>query len=134
MLRTFGPRAAAVNGPAARPVSSRRGEGRDAFGGEGTAVCGIGWFCAARQRTWVAARDRERLQALRRYAARSAVSVSRLAELPDDPIGRARNKPVRDGNTAVMLGSARRRHEAARQSAPGAARRLAERARVSASW
>jgi hypothetical protein len=33
--------------------------------------------------TWVAPRDRDRLEALCRYAARPAVSESRLAELPD---------------------------------------------------
>jgi hypothetical protein len=40
--------------------------------------------------TWVALRDRDRLEALCRYAARPAVSESRLAELPDVRIGYAR--------------------------------------------
>jgi len=38
----------------------------------------------------VAPRDRERLEALCRYAARPAVSESRLVELPDVRIGYAR--------------------------------------------
>ncbi|MBM3975317.1 MAG: hypothetical protein FJ301_14580, partial [Planctomycetes bacterium] len=50
--------------------------------------------------TWVAPRDRERLEALCRYAARPAVSESRLAELPDGRIGYARKRRFGDGTTA----------------------------------
>ncbi|MFO0418741.1 MAG: transposase [Planctomycetota bacterium] len=42
--------------------------------------------------TWVAPRDRERLEALCRYAAHPAVSESRLAELPDGRIGYSRKR------------------------------------------
>ena len=53
--------------------------------------------------TWVAPRDRERLEALCRYAARPAVSESRLAELPDGRIGYALKRRYRDGTTAVVM-------------------------------
>ncbi|MFN9755487.1 MAG: transposase [Planctomycetota bacterium] len=42
--------------------------------------------------TWLAPRDRERLEALCRYAAHPAVSESRLAELPDGRIGYSRKR------------------------------------------
>jgi hypothetical protein len=53
--------------------------------------------------TWVAPRDRERLETLCRYAARPAVSESRLAELPDGRIGYALKRRYRDGTTAVVM-------------------------------
>jgi hypothetical protein len=54
----------------------------------------------------VAPRDRDRLEALCRYAARPAVSESRLAELPDGRIGYARKRRYRDGTTAVVMTNA----------------------------
>jgi hypothetical protein len=56
--------------------------------------------------TCVAPRDRERLEALCRYAARLAVSESRLAELPDGRIGYARKRRFADGTTAVVMTNA----------------------------
>jgi hypothetical protein len=56
--------------------------------------------------TWVAPRDRDRLEALCRYAARPAVSESRLAELPDGRIGYALKRRYRDGTTAVVMTNA----------------------------
>lgn len=52
---------------------------------------------------WVAARDREKLEKLCRYAARPAVAESRLVELPDGRIGYALKKRWRDGTTAVVM-------------------------------
>jgi hypothetical protein len=52
---------------------------------------------------WVAARDRERLEKLCRYAARPAVAESRLVELGDGRIGYALKKRWRDGTTAVVM-------------------------------
>jgi len=49
----------------------------------------------------VAPRDRERLEALYRYAARPAVSESRLAELPDGRIGYALKRRCAEGTPAV---------------------------------
>ncbi|MFO0278051.1 MAG: transposase, partial [Planctomycetota bacterium] len=56
--------------------------------------------------TWVAPRERERLEALCRYAARPAVSESRLAELPDGRIGYALKRRFADGTTAVVMTNA----------------------------
>ncbi|MFN9440770.1 MAG: transposase [Planctomycetota bacterium] len=56
--------------------------------------------------TWVAPRDRERMEALCRYAARPAVSESRLAELPNGRIGYARKRRFADGTTAVGMSNA----------------------------
>ncbi|MFN9333190.1 MAG: transposase [Planctomycetota bacterium] len=56
--------------------------------------------------TWVAPRDRDRLEALCRYAARPAVSESRLAELPDGRIGYALKRRFADGTTAVGMSNA----------------------------
>jgi len=56
--------------------------------------------------TCVAPRDRERLEALCRYAARPAVSGSRLAELPDGRIGYALKRRFADGTTAVVMTNA----------------------------
>ncbi|MFN6194588.1 MAG: transposase [Planctomycetota bacterium] len=56
--------------------------------------------------TWVAPRDRDRLEALCRYAARPAVSESRLAELPDGRIGYALKRRFADGTTAVGMTNA----------------------------
>ncbi|MFO0278991.1 MAG: transposase, partial [Planctomycetota bacterium] len=47
----------------------------------------------------MAPRDRERLEALCRFAARPAVSESRLAELPDGRIGYALKRRFADGTT-----------------------------------
>ncbi len=55
---------------------------------------------------WVAPRDRDRVEALCRYAARPAVSESRLAELPDGRIGYARKRRFADGTTAVGMTNA----------------------------
>ena len=52
---------------------------------------------------WVAPRDRERLEALCRYAARPAVSESRLPELPDGRIGYALKRHFSGGTTAVVM-------------------------------
>lgn len=52
---------------------------------------------------WVAARDRERLEKLCRYAARPAVAESRLVELADGRIGYSLKKRWRDGTTAVVM-------------------------------
>ncbi|MFN9703419.1 MAG: transposase, partial [Planctomycetota bacterium] len=54
----------------------------------------------------MAPRDRERLEALCRYAARPAVSESRLAELPDGRIGYALKRRFADGTTAVVMTNA----------------------------
>ncbi|MFN6193082.1 MAG: transposase, partial [Planctomycetota bacterium] len=56
--------------------------------------------------TWVAPCDRERLEALCRYAARPAVSESRLAELSDGRIGYALKRRFADGTTAVGMTNA----------------------------
>ncbi|MBM3962172.1 MAG: hypothetical protein FJ306_09780 [Planctomycetes bacterium] len=56
--------------------------------------------------TWVAPRDRDRVEALCRYAARPAVSESRLVELPDGRIGYARKRRFADGTTAVVMTNA----------------------------
>ena len=56
--------------------------------------------------TWVAPRDRDRLESLCRYAARPAVSESRLAELPDGRIGYALRRRFADGTTAVGMTNA----------------------------
>ena len=56
--------------------------------------------------TWVAPRDRDRLEALCRYAARPAVSESRLAEQRDGQIGYALKRRYRDGTTAVVMTNA----------------------------
>ncbi|MFN9755833.1 MAG: transposase, partial [Planctomycetota bacterium] len=56
--------------------------------------------------TWVAPRDREPLEALCRYAARPAVSESRLAELSDGRIGYALKRRFADGTTAVVMSNA----------------------------
>ncbi|MFO0450039.1 MAG: transposase, partial [Pseudomonadota bacterium] len=56
--------------------------------------------------TWVAPRDREPLEALCRYAARPAVSESRLAELSDGRIGYALKRRFADGTTAVGMTNA----------------------------
>ncbi|MFN9945219.1 MAG: transposase [Planctomycetota bacterium] len=56
--------------------------------------------------TWVAPRDRDRLEALCRYAARPAVSESRLAELPNGRIGYARKRRFADGTTAGGMSNA----------------------------
>lgn len=52
---------------------------------------------------WVAARDREKLEKLCCYAARSAVAESRLVELADGRIGYALKRRWRDGTTAVVM-------------------------------
>ncbi|MBL8724363.1 MAG: transposase [Planctomycetes bacterium] len=52
---------------------------------------------------WVAARDRERLAKLCRYAGRPAVAESRLVELGGGRIGYALKKRWRDGTTAVVM-------------------------------
>ena len=52
---------------------------------------------------WVAARDRESLERLCRYAARPAVAESRLAELADGRIAYSLKKRWRDGTTAVVM-------------------------------
>ncbi|MFN6193922.1 MAG: transposase, partial [Planctomycetota bacterium] len=54
----------------------------------------------------MAPRDRDRLEALCRYAARPAVSESRLAELPDGRIGYALKRRFADGTTAVVMTNA----------------------------
>ncbi|MFN7669773.1 MAG: transposase [Planctomycetota bacterium] len=56
--------------------------------------------------TWVAPRDRDRLGALCRYAARPALSESRLAKVPDGRIGYARKKRYRDGATPAVMTNA----------------------------
>ncbi len=57
-------------------------------------------------KAWVAPRDRDRVEALCRYAARPAVSESRLAELPDGRIGYALKRRFADGTTAVGMTNA----------------------------
>ena len=52
---------------------------------------------------WVAARDREGLEKLCRYAARPAVAESRLTELPDGRIGYSLKKRWKDGTTHVVM-------------------------------
>ena len=52
---------------------------------------------------WVAARDRERLEKLCRYAGRPAVAESRLVELGGGRIGYSMKKRWRDGTTAVVM-------------------------------
>jgi hypothetical protein len=88
--------AAAVAGRAAFGARAGRRDGR--VGGDGRwRPHAKGPLCAEldgfslHANTWVAPRDRERLEALCRYAARPAVSESRLAELPDGRIRYARN-------------------------------------------
>ncbi|MFN9843674.1 MAG: transposase [Planctomycetota bacterium] len=56
--------------------------------------------------TWVAPRDRDRVEALCRYAARPAVSESRLAELPAGRLGYARKRRFADGTPAVGMTNA----------------------------
>ncbi len=51
----------------------------------------------------VAARDRERLETLCRYAGRPAVAESRLVELADGRIGYVLKKRWRDGTTHVVM-------------------------------
>jgi hypothetical protein len=103
--------AAAVAGRAAFGARAGRRDGR--VGGDGRwRPQAKGPLCAAldgfslHANTWVAPRDRERLEALCRYAARPAVSESRLAELPDGRIGYARKRRWRDGTTAVGMTNA----------------------------
>ena len=52
---------------------------------------------------WVAARDREKLEKLCRYAARPAVAESRLVELADGRIAYTLKKRWKDGTTAVVM-------------------------------
>jgi hypothetical protein len=99
--------AAAVAGRAAFGERAGRRDGR--VGGDGRwRPQAKGPLCAAldgfslHANTWVAPRDRERLEALCRYAARPAVSESRLAELPDGRIGYALKRRFADGTTAVV--------------------------------
>jgi hypothetical protein len=51
----------------------------------------------------IEARDRDRLERLCRYAARPAVSMERLSELPDRRLLYRLKRPWRDGTTAVMF-------------------------------
>jgi hypothetical protein len=64
------------------------------------------YSCVLHAKAWVAPRDRDRVEALCRYAARPAVSESRLAELPDGRIGYARKRRFADGTTAVGMTNA----------------------------
>ncbi|MFZ9336622.1 MAG: transposase [Burkholderiaceae bacterium] len=100
--------AAAVAGRAAFGARAGRRDGR--VGGDGRwQPQAKGPLCAEMDgfslhaNTWVAPRDRDRLEALCRYAARPAVSESRLAELPDGRIGYALKRRYRDGTTAVVM-------------------------------
>ena len=100
--------AAAVAGRAAFGARAGRRDGR--VGGDGRwQPQAKGPLCAEMDgfslhaNTWVAPRDRDRLEALCRYAARPAVSESRLAELPDGQIGYALKRRYRDGTTAVVM-------------------------------
>jgi len=103
--------AAAVAGRAAFGERAGRRDGR--VGGDGRwRPHAKGPLCAEldgfslHANTWVAPRDRERLEALCRYAARPAVSESRLAELPDGRIGYALKRRFADGTTAVVMTNA----------------------------
>jgi len=52
---------------------------------------------------WVAARDRERLEKLCRYAGRPAIAESRLRVLPDGRVAYSLKKTWKDGTTHVVL-------------------------------
>ncbi|MBX3464133.1 MAG: transposase [Planctomycetes bacterium] len=52
---------------------------------------------------WVAARDRERLEKLCRYAGRPAIAESRLRLLPDGRVAYSLKKTWRDGTSHVVL-------------------------------
>ncbi|MDO8349366.1 MAG: transposase [Planctomycetota bacterium] len=100
--------AAAVQGRAA--LGERAGE-RDVRVGRGTRsepfvkgpqcadVEGFSLHAAVR----VAARDRDRLEYLCRYAGRPAIAESRLAVLPDGRVAYSVKKKWKDGTTAVVM-------------------------------
>jgi hypothetical protein len=100
--------AAAVEGRAALGERAGQRDGRVGRDGRWEPLV-KGPLCAAldgfslHAGAWVAARDREKLEKLCRYAARPAVAESRLVELSDGRIGYVLKKRWRDGTTAVVM-------------------------------
>jgi hypothetical protein len=100
--------AAAVEGRAALGEDAGQRDGRIGRDGRWEPLV-KGPLCAAldgfslHAGSWVAARDREKLEKLCRYAARPAVAESRLVELADGRIGYSLKKRWRDGTTAVVM-------------------------------